>query len=60
MLNLVTEHWGLNVIQVCSNDDSRMTFDLFTARSNLHLYAFVWGKYGENIENSVSRNIKDK
>ena len=44
-LNLVTEHWGLKVIQVCSNDDPRLIFDLFTARSNLRLYAFVLGKY---------------
>ena len=26
-----------------SNNDPR--FDLFMARSNLHSYAFVWGKY---------------
>ena len=50
-LNLVTEHWGLKVIQVCSNDDLRLTFDLFKARSNLRSYAFV----RENIENSVSQ-----
>ena len=31
--------------QVCSNDDPRMTFDLLTARSNLHPHTFVWGKY---------------
>ena len=40
-----TEHWGLKVIQVCSNDDTRMTFDNFKARSNLRPYEFVWGKY---------------
>ena len=28
-LNLVTEHWGLKVIQVFSNNDPRLTFDLF-------------------------------
>ena len=44
-LNLVTEHWGLKVIQVCSNDDPRLVFDLCTALSDLLLYAFVWGKY---------------
>ena len=44
-LNLVTEHRGLKVFQVCSNDDPRLTFDLFRTRSNLHPYAFVWGKY---------------
>ena len=25
------------------NDDHRLTFYLFTARSNLRLYGFVWG-----------------
>ena len=45
LVNLVTEHWGLKVIQVCSNDDLRLTFDLFAARSNLRPYALVWGKY---------------
>ena len=40
------EYWFIvSGPQVCSNDDPRMTFDLFTARSNLHPYAFVWGKY---------------
>ena len=29
---------------VCSNDDPRLTFDYFTARSNLLPHAFVWGK----------------
>ena len=28
-LNTITEHWGLSIIQVCSNDDPRLTFDLF-------------------------------
>ena len=27
------------------DDDPRLTFDLFTARSNLRPYAFIWGKY---------------
>ena len=52
-LNLVIEHWGLKVIQICSNDDPRLTFELFTAQSNLRLNAFLWG----NIENSVSLNV---
>ena len=52
-LNLVTEHWGLKVIQISSNDDPRLTFDFFTAMSNLHTYAL----YGENSENAVSQNV---
>ena len=44
---------GLKVIQVCSNDDPRLTFDLCMAWSNLHPYAFVWG----SIENSFSENV---
>ena len=34
-LNLDIEHWGLKFYQVCSNDDPRLTFDLFMAGSNL-------------------------
>ena len=30
-------HCGHKVYQVCSNDDRRLTFDLFTARSNFCL-----------------------
>ena len=29
----------------CLNDDPRLTFGLFTTRSNLNRYAFVRGKY---------------
>ena len=36
-------------LQSCSNDDPRLTFDLFTAKSNLHPHAFVWGKYWKVI-----------
>ena len=43
-LTLVTEHRDSRS-SVCSNDDPRLTFDLFTTQSNLRLYAFVWGKY---------------
>ena len=43
-LNLGIKHHGLKVYQVCSNDDPRLTFDLFTARSNLRPHAFIWGK----------------
>ena len=30
--------------QVCSNDDHRLTFDLYTARSILRLHRFYMGK----------------
>ena len=33
-----------------------LTFNLFTARSNLRPYAFMH-LYGEDIENSVSQNV---
>ena len=33
----------LMVYQVCSNDDCRLTSDLFMARSNLCLFTFIWG-----------------
>ena len=42
-LNLGMQHWGLKLYQVCSKEDPWMIFDLFTAMSNLHPYAFVWG-----------------
>ena len=32
---------GAGVLQVCSNDDPRLTLTYFTARSNLVPYAFV-------------------
>ena len=38
------QHHGLKVYQVCSNVDPRLTFDLFSARSNLRPHAVVWGK----------------
>ena len=56
-LNLVTKHWGLKVIQVYSNVDPRLTFDLFTAWSNMRPYAFVWGKHWKF---SFSICIKDQ
>ena len=52
-LNLAIEHWGLKIIQVCSNEDQRLTFDLLRHGQicvPMHLY-------GENIENSVSQNV---
>ena len=44
-LNLGIKYLGLKVCQVCSNYDPRLTFDFLMARSNLHPYVFVWGKY---------------
>ena len=41
------------VYQVCSNDDPRLIFDLFTARSNLRPYTFIW----KNVEKSFSQNV---
>ena len=32
---------------------TRLTFDIFTARSNLRPHAFVWG----NVEKSFSQNV---
>ena len=34
-LNLGIQHRGLKVYQVCQNDETRMTFDLFMVWSNL-------------------------
>ena len=39
--------------QVCSNDDRRLTSDLFTTRSNLHPDAF----HGKNVEKTFSQNV---
>ena len=36
------QHWALEYYQVHSNDDPRLTFDLFTKRSTLVSYAFEW------------------
>ena len=33
-LNLGIQHWGLKVYLICSNDESRMTFDHFMIWSN--------------------------
>ena len=52
-LNLGIQHHGLSVYQICSNNDPRLTFDLFMARSNLRSHAFVW----ENVEKSFSENV---
>ena len=54
-LKLGIQHRALEYYQVCSNDDPRLTFDLFTQRSTLVPHAFVWEKvkmidYSETIE----------
>ena len=41
-LKVNMQHWVLEYYQVCSNDEPRLTFTHFTARSNLDPYAFVW------------------
>ena len=38
---------------MCSNDDRRLIFDLFTARSNLRPHAFVRG----TVVKSVFQNL---
>ena len=42
-LSLGIQHWGLKIYQVDLNDDSRLTFDLSMARSNLHSPTLVLG-----------------
>ena len=37
-----SQHRALKYNQVCSNDDPRLTFDIFTPGSTLVSYAFVW------------------
>ena len=41
--SLKAEYWYIasGTRRSCSNDDRRLKFDLFTARSNLHPYAFA-------------------
>ena len=36
---------GQEIYQNCKNDGPLITFDLFTARSNLLPHAFVWAIY---------------
>ena len=43
-LKLGMQHWVLEYIQICSNDDPGLTLTYFTARPNLVPYAFVWEK----------------
>ena len=52
-LKLGIQHRSLEYYQICSNDDPRLTFDLFT--QTLVPYAFVWENakmvdYSETIE----------
>ena len=55
--NFKAESWYIaswfKVYQICSNDDPRLTFDLFMVRSNLNPHAFVWG----NVEKSFSQKV---
>ena len=44
-LNLCIYHWGWEIYQSCENDGPTLTFDLFTARSSLLPYSFVWAPY---------------
>ena len=41
-LKLGIQHWALAYHQIYSNDDPMLTFDLFTQKSTLVPYAFVW------------------
>ena len=41
-LNLCTNHRGREVYQSCLKNCCKLTFDLFTARSSMLPYAFVW------------------
>ena len=44
-LNLCIYHWEQAVYQSCLNNCHTLTFVLFTVRSSLLLYAFVWALY---------------
>ena len=52
-LNLCIYHLERAVYQSCWNNCHTLTFNLFTARSSLLLYAFVWAPYmyGKNVDN---------
>ena len=49
-LKLGMQHWVLEYNQFYSNDDPGVTLTYFTARSNVVLYAFVWGKKGKTMD----------
>ena len=57
-LILGMHQWVLEYYQVCSNDDSGLTFIYFTARSNLVPYAFVWEK-GKTMDFSETIVVYD-
>ena len=43
------------VYQICSNDDRRLTFDLFYGKVKFaSLYIYI---YGENVEKLFSQNV---
>ena len=44
LLKLGIQHQTLNYYQIRSNDDPKLTFDLFTERSTLVPYTFIWVK----------------
>ena len=44
-LNVCINHRGQGIYQNCLNNGHTLTFDLFTARSSLLPYAFVWEKH---------------
>ena len=52
-LNIDIQHQGLKVYQVCSHDNRWLTFNLFTARSNLRPYISIRGK----VEKSFYPNV---
>ena len=54
-LNLCTNHWGQEIYQNCKNDGPTLTFDFFTAKSDLlpmHLYGPYTFIVEKNVENS--------
>ena len=54
-LHLSPKHRGLKIYQVCSNDDRRLTFDLFYDKVK---FASLYILHGENVEKSFSQSVK--
>ena len=52
-LNLGTQHRVLKVYQVSTNGGRRLTFDLFTAKSNLRPHTFVWEKFEKKKKKKI-------
>ena len=48
-MNLGIQHLGVNGNQICTNDDLRLNYDFFKARSSCVLKHFLWGKYWKII-----------